>query len=144
VEIDVSRKATVTDRGACMPRRDKVDIWALSELCTPWCVHVVATLRIAYHIAAIDRRPDSSSRNGMRHFWILERITVGILAADAPPEHLNRRHVDRDDEELSHVAGRRFQRPNAVPGMRRPLKKQASISPGVQRRGYSEIIEFRG
>jgi hypothetical protein len=28
-----------------------VDVWALSDLCTPWCVHVVATLRIADHIA---------------------------------------------------------------------------------------------
>jgi hypothetical protein len=28
------------------------DIWALSDLCTPWCVHVVATLRIAEHIQA--------------------------------------------------------------------------------------------
>jgi hypothetical protein len=35
-----------------MPRRDQVDISALSDLCTPWCVHVVATLRIADHIAA--------------------------------------------------------------------------------------------
>ena len=35
-----------------MPARDKVDLWALSDLCTPWCVHVVATLRIADHIAA--------------------------------------------------------------------------------------------
>ncbi len=29
-----------------------MDIWALSDLSTPWCVHVVATLRIADHIAA--------------------------------------------------------------------------------------------
>lgn len=28
------------------------DLHALSDLCTPWCVHVVATLRIAEHIAA--------------------------------------------------------------------------------------------
>src|SRR5438876_10120517 len=28
------------------------DIGALSDLCTPWCIHVVATLRIAEHIAA--------------------------------------------------------------------------------------------
>jgi SAM-dependent methyltransferase len=35
-----------------MPQRDPVDISALSDLCTPWCVHVVATLRIADHIAA--------------------------------------------------------------------------------------------
>jgi SAM-dependent methyltransferase len=29
-----------------------MDLWALSDLCTPWCIHVVATLRIAEHIAA--------------------------------------------------------------------------------------------
>lgn len=27
-----------------------MDLWELSDLCTPWCVHVVATLRIAGHI----------------------------------------------------------------------------------------------
>jgi 2,7-dihydroxy-5-methyl-1-naphthoate 7-O-methyltransferase len=27
-----------------------MDLWTLSDLCTPWCVHVVATLRIADHI----------------------------------------------------------------------------------------------
>jgi 2,7-dihydroxy-5-methyl-1-naphthoate 7-O-methyltransferase len=27
-----------------------VDLWALSDLCTPWCLFVVATLRIAEHI----------------------------------------------------------------------------------------------
>ena len=29
-----------------------MDIWSLSDLCTPWCVHVVVTLRVANHIAA--------------------------------------------------------------------------------------------
>jgi 2,7-dihydroxy-5-methyl-1-naphthoate 7-O-methyltransferase len=29
-----------------------MDLWSLSDLSTPWCVHVVATLRIADHIAA--------------------------------------------------------------------------------------------
>jgi len=29
-----------------------MDLWALSDLCTPWCLHVVATLRVADHIAA--------------------------------------------------------------------------------------------
>jgi len=29
-----------------------MDIWALTDLATPWCVHVVATLRIADQIAA--------------------------------------------------------------------------------------------
>jgi 2,7-dihydroxy-5-methyl-1-naphthoate 7-O-methyltransferase len=28
------------------------DIWVLGDLCTPWCVHVVATLRVAHHIDA--------------------------------------------------------------------------------------------
>jgi hypothetical protein len=27
-----------------------MDLWTLSDLCTPWCIHVVATLRIADHI----------------------------------------------------------------------------------------------
>jgi 2,7-dihydroxy-5-methyl-1-naphthoate 7-O-methyltransferase len=35
-----------------MPARDDIDLWALSDLCTPWCIHVVATLRIADHIVA--------------------------------------------------------------------------------------------
>ena len=35
-----------------MARRDDVDIWALLDLCTPWCVHTVATLRVADQIAA--------------------------------------------------------------------------------------------
>ena len=29
-----------------------MDLWELADLCTPWCVHVVATLRVADHIAA--------------------------------------------------------------------------------------------
>ena len=32
--------------------REPVDLWALSDLATPWCLHVVATLRIAEHISA--------------------------------------------------------------------------------------------
>src|SRR3981081_4686098 len=35
-----------------MTQNGQPDIWALSDLCTPWCVHVVATLRIADHLAA--------------------------------------------------------------------------------------------
>jgi 2,7-dihydroxy-5-methyl-1-naphthoate 7-O-methyltransferase len=35
-----------------MTSRDSVDLEALSDLCTPWCLRVVATLRIADHIAA--------------------------------------------------------------------------------------------
>jgi SAM-dependent methyltransferase len=39
-----------------------VDFWALSDLCTPWCVHVVATLRIADHVAAGNGRIDDLAR----------------------------------------------------------------------------------
>src|SRR5438034_6390573 len=35
-----------------MAEQEVADIGALSDLCTPWCIHVVATLRIAEHIAA--------------------------------------------------------------------------------------------
>jgi SAM-dependent methyltransferase len=35
-----------------MAEQQGADLGALSDLCTPWCVHVVATLRIADHIAA--------------------------------------------------------------------------------------------
>jgi len=35
-----------------MTEQDSADLTALSDLCTPWCVHVAATLRIADHIAA--------------------------------------------------------------------------------------------
>jgi SAM-dependent methyltransferase len=35
-----------------MPGQDPVNVWGLSDLCTPWCVHVVATLRVADHIAS--------------------------------------------------------------------------------------------
>ncbi|MGH9882015.1 MAG: methyltransferase family protein, partial [Pyrinomonadaceae bacterium] len=34
-----------------MPDQESVNLGALSDLCTPWCIHVVATLRIADHIA---------------------------------------------------------------------------------------------
>lgn len=34
-----------------MHDQKNVNLTALSDLCTPWCVHVVATLRIADHIA---------------------------------------------------------------------------------------------
>jgi hypothetical protein len=35
-----------------MPHQDQPNIWSLGDLCTPWCIHVVATLRIADHLAA--------------------------------------------------------------------------------------------
>ena len=55
-----------------------MDIWALADLSTPWCVHVAATLRIATHIQA-------------GH----SEITALAAAARANPEWLHRvlRHL---------------------------------------------------
>ena len=47
-----------------------MDLWTLSDLCTPWCVHVVATLRIADHIAVGDAeigRLAAAGRLGLDH-----------------------------------------------------------------------------
>ncbi len=42
-----------------MVEQQKVNLWELSDLCTPWCLHVVATLRIANHIhSGIDQASD--------------------------------------------------------------------------------------
>jgi 2,7-dihydroxy-5-methyl-1-naphthoate 7-O-methyltransferase len=35
-----------------MPEQPSVNLEALADLCTPWCIHVVATLRIADHLAS--------------------------------------------------------------------------------------------
>ncbi|MGP0064640.1 MAG: methyltransferase [Isosphaeraceae bacterium] len=61
-----------------MSRNDGPDIWALTDLCTPWCVHVVATLRVADHIAAGKDQIDDLAK-----------------AADADPDSLHRvlRHL---------------------------------------------------
>jgi hypothetical protein len=48
-----------------MSEQTGVDLGALSELCTPWCIRVVATLRIADQIAAgTDRRHDRAAASG--------------------------------------------------------------------------------
>jgi 2,7-dihydroxy-5-methyl-1-naphthoate 7-O-methyltransferase len=35
-----------------MAGRNEVDIWSLTDLATPWSIHVIVTLRIAEHVAA--------------------------------------------------------------------------------------------
>jgi hypothetical protein len=42
-----------------MVEPQKVNLWELADLCTPWCLHVIATLRIANHIhSGIDQIRD--------------------------------------------------------------------------------------
>jgi SAM-dependent methyltransferase len=35
-----------------MPEQNEVNLWALTDLATPWSIHVIVTLRIAEHVAA--------------------------------------------------------------------------------------------
>jgi SAM-dependent methyltransferase len=78
-------------------RQEPVDIWALSDLCTPWCVHVVATLRIADHIAGgltrIDDLAAASATDAdslhrvLRHLvgqGVFEEPTPGKFALNDP------------------------------------------------------------
>ena len=80
-----------------MARQDKVDIWALTDLCTPWCVHVVATLRIADHIdagitpiedlAAASGTDSDSLRRVLRHLvgkGMFEEPAPGRFALNEP------------------------------------------------------------
>ena len=78
-----------------------MDIWALSDLCTPWCVHVVSTLRIADHIAAGKTRLDElaaasgsnsdSLRRVLRHLvgkGVFEEPAPGRFALNEPARAL--------------------------------------------------------
>jgi 2,7-dihydroxy-5-methyl-1-naphthoate 7-O-methyltransferase len=51
-----------------------MDIWALMDLETPWCVHVVATLHIADHIAAGITRIDDLAAASGAHSDSLHRV----------------------------------------------------------------------
>jgi hypothetical protein len=72
-----------------MAERDQVDLWALSDLCTPWCVHVVATLRIADRIAAGTTRIDDLARESGADTDSLQRVlrhlvSKGVFEESAP------------------------------------------------------------
>jgi SAM-dependent methyltransferase len=67
----------------------QADIWSLSDLCTPWCIHVVATLRIADHVAeGITQIEDLAAASGtvsdslyrvLRHL-----VSKGVFEERAP------------------------------------------------------------
>ena len=72
-----------------MHRRSQVDIWAMSDLCTPWCVHVVATLRIADHIATgitqiDDLAAASGSASDSLHRMLRHLVGKGVFEEPAP------------------------------------------------------------
>src|SRR4051794_9862030 len=60
-----------------------VDIWALSDLCTPWCVHVVVTLKVAHHLdAGISQIDDLATACGA-HAESLARVLRHLVAKGA-------------------------------------------------------------
>jgi hypothetical protein len=65
------------------------DIFALSDLCTPWCLHVVATLRIADHIAGgtasiDDLAAASGSDADSLHRVLRHLVDNGLFEEPAP------------------------------------------------------------
>jgi 2,7-dihydroxy-5-methyl-1-naphthoate 7-O-methyltransferase len=66
-----------------------VDLWKLADLSTPWCVHVVATLRIAEHLADGPRPIAELAAAAGAHPHSLARvlqhlISQGLFAEPAP------------------------------------------------------------
>ena len=68
---------------------NEMDIWALTDLATPWCIHVVATLRIADHIGAGIMQIDDLAAAAGADSGSLERVLrylvgKGVFAEQAP------------------------------------------------------------
>jgi len=66
-----------------------MDLWALSDLCTPWCVHVIATLRIANHVAAGSTQIDelaaaSGADRDSLHRVLRHLVSKGVFEEPAP------------------------------------------------------------
>ena len=65
-------------------RTEGANLEALSDLCTPWCIHVVATLRIAEHIdAGVERIGDLAAAAkcdaGVLHSVLGHLVTKGVF-----------------------------------------------------------------
>jgi len=72
-----------------MVEHQKVNLWELSDLCTPWCLHVIATLRIANHIqSGIDQINDlAAAANcdpGVLHAVLGHLVGKGVFEETAP------------------------------------------------------------
>lgn len=66
-----------------------MNIWELGDLCTPWCVHVAATLRIANHIeAGITRIGELAAASGadadFLHRVLRHLVDKGLFEEPAP------------------------------------------------------------
>jgi precorrin-6B methylase 2 len=68
---------------------DSVDLWALSDLCTPWCLHTAVTFRIAEHIAeGIEGIDDLAQAAGcdsyVLHCMLGHLVKRGVFAEPEP------------------------------------------------------------
>src|SRR5436305_12314628 len=63
-----------------MPEPNPPDLWALSDLSTPWCMHVVATLRVADHIAAGHSDIEELAREAGADADSLQRVLRHLIA----------------------------------------------------------------
>lgn len=75
----------------CLPMtaQASASLETLSDLCTPWCIHVVATLRIAEHIAAgRNRIADLAAAAGcdpyVLHRLLTHLVGKGVFAEPTP------------------------------------------------------------
>jgi SAM-dependent methyltransferase len=59
---------------------EQSNIWDLGDLCTPWCVHVAATLRIANHIEAGVTRIDALAAASGADTDFLHRVLRHLVA----------------------------------------------------------------
>jgi O-methyltransferase domain len=62
-----------------MSEQHFADLWALSDLCTPWCVHVAATWRIAVHVAAGRDRIDDIAVAAGSDLYALHRVLTYLV-----------------------------------------------------------------
>ena len=72
-----------------MPKHQGPSLSELSDLCTPWCVHVAATLRIADHIAAgitdiDDLAAAAGCDAGVLHSLLGHLVSKGVFEEPAP------------------------------------------------------------
>ncbi|MCI0336201.1 MAG: hydroxyneurosporene methyltransferase [Acidobacteria bacterium] len=63
-----------------MPEQEDANLEVLSDLCTPWCVHVVATLRIAEHISAGREQIDDLAAAAGCDPYALHRVLTYLVA----------------------------------------------------------------
>ena len=72
-----------------MAEKQKVDFWSLADLCTPWCLHVAATLRIANHLdSGIEQIHDlaaaASCDQGVLHAVMGHLVKKGVFEEPLP------------------------------------------------------------